>query len=561
MRLLKLYRREFRGYGMGLFWKDLLAGLTVAAVALPLALAFGQASGATPAAGIVTAILGGVIIALFSGAPYGISGPTGAMSAVLIVLATRYGLPGVWAAGVLAGAMVMLLGIARLGKFVAFIPSPVITGFTIGIALIIAIGQIDNFLGVTTPAHEGALLKLAGYFQGGYMPNPYAVGTAMIVIVTMIVWPRITTRIPGSLIGIIIASVLAVAFAWPVADIGAIPRTIVLADRLTLGDLFEADWGGLLAPAFAIAVLGAIESLLAGAVAGNMTGVRMDNDQELIAQGIGNLLIPFFGGVPATAAIARVSVAIKSGGQTRMVSIIHGIALLIAALAFAPIIARIPLAALAGVLMVTAWRMNEWHAIQFFIRHRFKGAIAAMVATALATVTLDLSQAILIGIVLSAMLFMRQISDLSISRQEVDLERLKQRGIMIAQSCPRIAVYYIGGPLFFGAVRSFLLTMEQSRPHDTVILSMRGVPMLDVMGVQAIAELESRLRAGGGSLYLSGLSDNVRRYLDRAGITARLARGHVAWSAEEAIVHAQAEHHRHGCPDCSPVSIGQPAAI
>lgn len=293
------WRREFRDYGRADFQADLLAGLTVGAVALPLALAFGVASGADAAAGLVTAILAGLLIGGFGGAPYQISGPTGAMSAVLIVVAARHGLPGVWVAGVMAGVLIFLVGLFRLGRLISFIPSPVITGFTSGIALIIAIGQIDNVLGVQTDG-ERALGTLAAYVQGGYAVNPRSVATAAVVAVVMVGLPRVTRRVPGSLVGIIVATAIVAALGWDVATIGAVPRGILLEQRLVLGDLSPALLGELLVPAFSIAALGAIETLLCGAVAGNMTGVKMDNNQELLAQGVGNVLIPFFGGVPAT---------------------------------------------------------------------------------------------------------------------------------------------------------------------------------------------------------------------------------------------------------------------
>jgi sulfate permease, SulP family len=364
--LFDLWRREFANYSAGKFRQDLLAGLTVAAVALPLALAFGVASGATAAAGLVTAILGGFIIGALSGAPYQISGPTGAMSAVLIVIAQRVGIEGIWITGVIAGMLILAIGLLRLGRFVAFIPSSVITGFTSGIAFIIFVGQIDNFLGVKTPSSDSSAFKLLGYFNGGWAPSWPTVAIGLLVVLIMVFWPARWGRyMPGSLVGIVVATLVAVFTQWPVAHIGEIPRTILLDQRLTLDNIPWDNLGNLIVPAISIAALGAVESLLCGAVGSKMTGIRLQANQELVAQGIGNIIIPFFGGVPATAAIARSSVGIKSGGQTRLVSIIHATALLLSALLLAPIISLIPMSALAGVLMVTAVRMNEWHTINF----------------------------------------------------------------------------------------------------------------------------------------------------------------------------------------------------
>lgn len=357
--LWDVLKREFAGYNAAFFRADLLAGITVAAVALPLALAFGVASGATAAAGLVTVILAGVLIGGLGGAGFQISGPTGAMSAVLIVLASRYGLEGVWVAGVLAGIMILLLGLFDLGQVVNFIPIAVIAGFTSGIACIIFIGQIDNLLGIKTEAAENALVKLTQYLRLGYSPNLAAVGVAALVILVMLFWPsRWNRRFPGSLLGLILATLVAAVLNLNIPVIGTIPQTLILDQRLIAANIPWENIGELFAPALSIAALGAIESLLCGTVGGKMTGQKMASNQELIAQGLGNIIIPFFGGVPATAAIARTSVAIKSGARTRLVSIVHSLVLLLAALVLAPVLGRVPLAALGGVLAVTAFRMT-----------------------------------------------------------------------------------------------------------------------------------------------------------------------------------------------------------
>jgi len=313
--LSRLYKDEFSGYSSAKFQPDLLAGLTVAAVALPLALAFGVASGASAAAGLVTAILAGLIMGALAGAPFQISGPTGAMSAVLIVLVQRYGLEGIWVAGLLSGLLLLLIGLLRLGRFIAFIPSAVISGFTSGIALIIFIGQIDNFLGIQTPGTDTAAGKFLGYFSTSFLPDWHAVVIGSVVILTMLFWRgEWNARFPASLLGIILATLLNFALSWSTRMIGDIPQTLILDQRLNLARIPWANLTEFIAPTLTITALGAVESLLCGAVGSNMTGIRLQANQELIAQGIGNILIPFFGGVPATAAIARTSVGIKSGG-------------------------------------------------------------------------------------------------------------------------------------------------------------------------------------------------------------------------------------------------------
>jgi SulP family sulfate permease len=297
----------------------------------------------------------------------------------------------------LSGALLLLIGLMRLGRFIAFIPAPVISGFTSGIALIIFIGQIDNLLGVKTPATETAAQKFLGYFHGGFIPDFHTILLGLVVIGTMLFMPKKwNARFPASLLGIILATLLNWIIGWSTPMIGSIPQTLLLQDRLSFSNIPWSNLGDFILPAFTITALGAVESLLCGAVGSNMTGIRLQANQELVAQGIGNMLIPFFGGVPATAAIARSSVGIKSGGQTRLVSVVHALGILLSMFLFKSFMERIPLAALAGVLMVTAVRMNEWDAIKFVFGKRFKTDMIAFTITMLAVV-LDLTQAILIG--------------------------------------------------------------------------------------------------------------------------------------------------------------------
>jgi SulP family sulfate permease len=545
--LARLYKDEFTGYSLAKFQQDLLAGLTVAAVALPLALAFGVASGASAAAGLVTAIVAGLVIGLLAGAPYQISGPTGAMSAVLIVLVQRYGLEGLWFAGLLSGALLLVIGLLRLGRFIAFIPAPVISGFTSGIALIIFIGQLDNFLGVKTAAADSAALKFIGYFRGGFLLDWHALALGLVVAATMFLWPaKWNMRVPSSLMGLIFATLLSWTLGWSVATIGAIPQTLLLADRLSFATIPWSHFSEFIAPALTITALGAIESLLCGAVGSNMTGVRLQANQELIAQGVGNMLIPFFGGVPATAAIARSSVGIKSGGQTRLVSIVHAAGLLLSMFMLAPLMARIPLAALAGVLMVTAIRMSEWDAIRFMFGKGFKTAMATFTITMLATVTLDLTKAILIGAALSAAAFLSQIASLDIDVTEVDTEKLRQKGIETTGKCKHVRVAYLTGPLFFAATGQFNESFANLKDTHALILSMRGVPLVDMSGLEVIHRLHTKIDAQGGTLMFAGVHNNAYDMMKRGGLVETIGKKNFFWSSDQAIVEAE----KRGCGFC-----------
>ena len=529
-------KREFSGYGAAGLMQDMMAGLTVCAVALPLALAFGVSSGATAAAGLVTAIVAGVVIALLGGASYQISGPTGAMSAVLASIVASYGLQGVFFACFAAGVLLLLAGIFRLGRLISFIPAPVIMGFTSGIAIIIVMGQIDNFFGTVSEGSSN-LEKLASYGRLGFHPSMQAVIIGLLVVLVMVFWPKKWgARVPGSLVGIILAAVIAAVFKMDgLAVVGDIPKTLLLSDRLSLSGLSLSMLEDLISPIVTIAALGMIESLLCGASASRMKGEAFNADQELIAQGVGNIMLPLFGGVPATAAIARTSVAVKSGQQTRLTSVFHSVFLLASMFLLGGVMARLPLAALAGVLMVTAWRMNDWDGIRYIFRHRFKSGISQFLVTMIATVVFDLTVAIILGVVYSAILYMAKSSHIRVNFSAIDTNKLRS----IDGKPPILetaGVAYITGPLFFGAVDEFNHRMAEMPKYDHVILSMRGMPSVDVSGAQAMLELCQALKAQGKSVACCGMAESVRSYFDRAGITELLGGNAYFWSADQAIL-------------------------
>jgi SulP family sulfate permease len=541
--LFDVLRREFAGYNLATLRGDVLAGITVGAVALPLALAFGVAAGATAAAGLVTSVLAGLIIGSLSGAGYQISGASGSMSAVLIVLSTRFGLEGVWMAGFMAGIIILLIGIFDLGRIVNFIPTTVISGFTSGIAAIIFIGQIDNFLGVRTEAVDNAAIKLVNYLRFDFSPNLIAIALGLTVIVLMIAWPKSwANRFPPSVLGLIITTAAAGLLNLDVPVIGDIPQTILLDDRLRPDNFPLEHFGDLIGPALSIAALGTIESLLCGTVGGKMAGQKLSLNQELIGQGVGNIVIPFFGGIPASAAIARTSVAIKSGGKTRIVSIVHALLLLMAALFLAPLLSRVPLAALAGVLMVTAWRINDWDDIRSIFGRRFKTAMIAFTTTMVATVALDLTQAILIGFGLSALAFVFQISRSKVEIMPVTNEMMRKQGYEMKSDAEKFAVVNVNGPLFFGTANTFNEAIENLNGTRDVILNMRFVSQLDTSGLVAVEDAIRQIEARGGRVYMNGLNEPVRSYLQRAGVLDYLGDDQVFWSTDQAII--AADRHR-----------------
>jgi Sulfate permease and related transporters (MFS superfamily) len=528
-----MIRSEFKGYNFSTFGKDLLAGITVTAVALPLALAFGVSSGATAAAGLVTAILAGLIIGGFSGGSYQISGPTGAMSAILITLVAQYGLQGVFLACFLSGIILLLAGIFKLGNLVSFIPAPVITGFTSGIAVIIAIGQIDNLTGFKAKGDE-TIEKITSYFTSPQQIDFTALIIGLSVIIFMFIYPKkLSKYCPASLLSIVIVTALNLFFHFDAASVGEIPKSIFLADRLNLTEINLSSLSNVVAPAISIAALGLIESLLCGASAGRMKNEKLDSDIELVAQGIGNIIIPFFGGVPATAAIARTSVAIKSGGKTRVTSIIHALVLLLSMFLLAPVMSEILLSALAGVLIVTAWHMNEWKSIKNIFSKRYYTAMLQFTITMAATVVFDLTIAILIGVVLSLALFVVNISKMQITVSEVDGSKL-QDGVYYP-GYKHTRVVYLAGPLYFGTANQLAAKFSDSSNKSEIIFSMRGVPFTDLTGVQILLELCEKLKTEQTEIYFTSVQPKVMENFYRYNAVDIIGEDKFFWSADQAL--------------------------
>lgn len=547
MNLVKTYisdlKNEFEGYNGQKFSKDLMAGITVAAVALPLALAFGVSSGATAAAGLVTAIIGGIVISILSGASFQISGPTGAMSAILITLAAQYGIQGILIACFLAGAILVAAGVLKLGRIIYLIPSSVITGFTSGIAVIIALGQLDNFFGVKSEG-ELAIAKVASYFTQGFDPNWQAVAIGAAVIALMLIWPKkLNEKLPSSLASIIIVLIVCHFLQPDVEVVGDIPKSLFLEDRLSVAGLNLEQFWDLVVPALSIAALGMIESLLCGASASKMKKENFIADRELIAQGVGNMVIPLFGGVPATAAIARTSVVIKAGSETRLAGIIHAVILLLSMFVLAPVMSAIPLSALAGILIVTAWRMNDWDNIKFIFSHKFKSGITKFAITMVATVFLDLTQAIIIGVALSAFLILVKLTDIEINISEIDKDRLEDVGISLEKVSKKVKVVYLTGAIFFAVTNKIASKLkEEEGVTEGLILSIRGVPMIDLSGIQALTELVQDLEANGTEVYLTSVQPKVLEKMRQGGLIDLIGEKYVFQSAEQAILIAQKEH-------------------
>ncbi len=546
--LARLYRDEFTGYSPAKFRNDLTAGLNVALVALPLALAFGAASGASAAAGLVTSIVGGIVIGLLAGAPYQMTGAKAVISVVLIVLVNQYGLEGMWVALFMAGLLTLAIGLLRLGRFIAFIPSTVISGFTAGISAIIIIRQFDPLLGIHTPTTITAAQKLIAYFTTPNLtPNLHSLLLGLLVMGIMFLYPaKWNERVPGSLMALIIATASNFALGWSVNTIESIPQTLFLQPNFSIPAIPWENISDFVAPALTLTALGSVETLLCGSAGSEMTGKRLQVNQHLIAQGIGNMLLPFFGAIPTTSGILRTKVAIHSGGQTRLTGIIHSLILLAVMFMLADYLAMIPLSALAGVLMVTAIRSVDLSSVKFTFGNFFKTDMIAFLVAFIATVVLSLTNAILFGTFLMGAVFLNKSASIDISIQEVDVERLKQRGIETEGKCKHVRVAFLTGPLFFAATSQFSESFADLGDTHALILSMRGVPLIDSAGIEAIHKLHTRLQKNGGTLMFAGIHDNAKQMMERGGLVKIVGEENFFWSSDQAIVEAE----RRGCKFC-----------
>ncbi len=492
-----LVKNEFSGYNAKALLSDIIAGITVGAVALPLALAFGAASvgDADPTVGIVagmiTAIIAGIVCGLLGGGSFQISGPTGAMTVILGSVVANNGLSGMFAASFLAGVILLVAGILHFGKVVKFIPKPVVTGFTSGIAVVIALGQLGNFFGVSLKG-ETTVDKLVYFFTDTLGSiSLTAVICSLAVVLIMVFYPKKAAKyIPGSLAAIIIITVVTAVFKIDVATIGKIPGTLVNSEKLAIGDINFELIKSVISPAVTIALLGMVESLLCGACAANMKKEKFDSNAELVAQGVGNIVIPFLGGVPATAAIARTSVAVKSGGKTRLASVFHSVFLIACMFLLSGAIGLVPYAALAGVLAVTAVRMNEFDQIKSYFGGKMWSAVAQFTVTMVATVLLDLTYAIIIGVALAFLL-------LGISLLRLKKQGREIKGLLIESECRDNALTVKASGICYFAKSDMLTDAVASCNAENVIIDLSGLSYIDCTAEEKITELAENLKAGG----------------------------------------------------------------
>jgi sulfate permease, SulP family len=509
-----------RDYTARQFAQDLVAGITVGLVALPLAMAFAIASGVPPQAGIYTAVVAGFLISALGGSRTQIGGPTGAFVVIVAGIVVKFGLSGLALVGIMAGVLLLIMGFTGLGTAVKYIPRPVIIGFTNGIALLIASTQIKDFLGLRTPPVPSDLLsrmEMLVHYVGSTQWQ--TVSTAATSLVVILFWPRVTKRIPGSIVALFLATIVAAYFHLPIETIGSkfggIPQGF---PHFAIPTFQSAHILALLPSAFTVALLAAVESLLSAVVADGMSGDRHNSNMELVAQGIANIASPLFGGIPATGAIARTATNIRSGALTPIAGIIHALTLLTILLVAAPLARFIPLAALASVLFVVAYNMGEWREIAIILRLSMAD-IAVWFTTFTLTVFADLTVAVGVGMALAALLYIHRVAETT-TVESVTPEYLEngEAHTLQGKNIPStVTILRIHGPFLFGTTEKLAeATKNFNEFGDVVILRLRNMTALDATGIHALEQLSTRLRKAGKTLLLCGARNQPSRLLSNS---------------------------------------------
>jgi len=534
---------------------NIISGLIVGVVALPLAMAFAIASGAKPEQGLYTAIIAGFLVSALGGSRLQIAGPTGAFIVILAGITAKFGIDGLQIATLMAGCILLVLGLTRMGSVIKFIPDPVIVGFTAGIGVIIWVGQWRDFFGLPAIHGEHFHEKLLALLEA--LPHLHVATTALAVtaLALLIITTKIPalSRVPGPLVALVSATVLQATFDFDgVATIGSafcgIPQGLPSwhVPQVTLARVIE-----LIGPAFAVAMLGAIESLLSAVVADGMAGTRHDSNQELVGQGIANIVAPLFGGFAATGAIARTATNIRNGGTGPLAGIVHVVTLLMMILFLAPLAAHVPLAALAAILFVVSWNMSDLAHVAKMIRRAPRADVLILLVTFVLTVFADLVVAVNIGVILATLHFMRRMAssvDVQLMSDE-DLEQeLSNQGL--SSLPPGVLVYAVEGPLFFGAVENFerALAITHSDPQ-VLIIRLRWVPFIDITGLQTLEEVIIDLHKRGVRVLLSGQNPRVEAKLEKANILHLVGAGNVFPTFPEALAacrQGRDKHQRHG---------------
>ncbi len=544
--LISLFRPKLidtlKNYSREQFYKDLIAGIIVGVVALPLAIAFAIASGVSPEKGIFTAIIAGLVISALGGSRVQIGGPTGAFIVVVYGIVQQFGISGLIVATFIAGILLIIMGLTKLGNAIKYIPYPLIIGFTTGIAVIIFSSEVKDFLGLKMGSVPADFIsKWLAYGHHLASVNFYAAAIGIFTLMVVLLWPKITHKVPGSLIAIIVTTFVVSFFHLPVETIGsrfgAIPSSL---PKPVIPGVSFAVIQQLIRPAITIALLGSIESLLSAVVADGMIGGNHRSNTELIAQGLANICSSIFGGIPATGAIARTATNIKNGGRTPVAGMIHALTLLVIMLFVGKWAALIPMATLAGILIVVAWNMSE---LENFISvsKGSKSDAAVLITTFGLTILVDLTVAIEIGMILAAFLFMRKMMQASSVEQSVFTANQVSDELFDSQVIPAgVDVFEINGPLFFGAAYKFKDAMKMlEKPAQVLIIRMRNVPVIDATGIRVLKEVNTATKKHGTKLILAEVNSlQVTGELKKARLLFQIGKGNIKDTFENALKRA-----------------------
>lgn len=538
---------RFVNYSFESFRRDLIAGTMVGIIALPLAMAFAIASGVNPEFGIYTTIIAGICVSLFGGSKFQIAGPTGAFVPILLGIVLQYGYNNLLLAGFMAGIMLVLMGIFKLGVLIKFIPRPVTIGFTSGIAVLIFSSQIANFLGLSgLSRHQEFMKSMLEIYHHLPMWNGYAILTSAISLATILLSKKIAPKYPSYFIGLIISTIVTMLlFGEHVATIestfGKIAQSL---PTLSIPTISMDKIQYLIRPAFVIAMLGGIESLLSAVVADGMTSGKHNSNRELIGQGIANMITPLFGGIPATGAIARTATNIKNGAASPISGIVHSVIVLLILLIFAPLASAIPLAAMAPILMIVAWNMSEQKEFIHILKTKSSDSIV-LVITFLLTIFADLTVAVEIGLLLAIVIFVKRMSELlTVSKvlpdPTIKNNRVQPYMVNEGHDCPQISIYSIDGPLFFGAANYFEKTiMDTLRFHPRVLLlRMSKVPFIDATGENNLASIVQHFKSLGGIVLISGIQHQPLEYLHKSELYEEIGSRHFFDATGDAINYA-----------------------
>ena len=534
--VMKNYTREQ-------FIKDIIAGLIVAIIALPLSIALAIASGVNPEQGLYTAIIAGFFISFLGGSRVQIGGPTAAFVVIIYGIIAEHGIPGLIIATLLAGVMLILMGLFHFGDLIKFIPKTITIGFTLGIAIGIVVGQIKDFLGLNMGAVPAEFLtKLVAYSHNLGSINYITLAIGILALLIQIFWPKVSKKIPGSLVAIIVTTLLVAIFKLPVKTIGDLYTIKAGLPSFSMPVLSFSLVREMILPAFTIAMLAAIESLLSAVVSDGMIGSKHKSNAELVGQGVGNILSALFGGIPATGAIARTAANVKNGGRTPVAGMVHALTLLLILLFLMPYASYIPMSCLAAILIIVGYNMSGWRTFVRIIKTAPKSDIAVLIITFLLTLFFDLVIAIEFGMVLAAFLFLKRMSDIAEVRQwtyigssedeklseDVDLKYVPKNTI----------VYEVFGALFFGAANVFT-SFKHEEGKNVLILRMRNVPIMDISGVEALEEILETCKKRNLTLILSHVNEQPYHAMEKAGFVEKIGAENICENIDVSLERAE----------------------